>query len=172
MRTFVLGFILGLIVLPIGAFLYIRQGYAPVAVSASPLPFEKTLAGMALNARISREAPAQATVLASEENLLAGAKLYRENCAVCHGTSVEPQTAIAKGMYPPPPRLLHGEGVTGDPVGQTYWVVSNGIRLSGMPGFLGALTEQQVWQVSQFLAHADKLPASVATFMTSPLTGK
>jgi len=169
----VLGFIVGVMLLPLCAFMYLRQGYAPVATSAPPLPLEKTLTGMALNARISREAPSQPALLATEPNLLAGAKLYREHCAVCHGTSAEPQTAIAKGMFPKPPRLFQGKGVTDDPVGETYWKVANGIRLTGMPGFLGALTDQQVWQVSQLLATpVDKLPASVQSFMTSPAPAK
>jgi mono/diheme cytochrome c family protein len=48
--------------------------------------------------------------------------------------------------------------VTDDPAGETYWKVENGIRLSGMPGFKGALTDQQMWQVSILLANAHSLP--------------
>jgi thiosulfate dehydrogenase len=64
-------------------------------------------------------------------------------------------------MYPEPPPMLHGGGVADDPVGQTYWAVANGIRLTGMPGFSGSLSEEQMWQVSQLLANAEKLPQSV-----------
>jgi thiosulfate dehydrogenase len=64
-------------------------------------------------------------------------------------------------MFPRPPALLHGKGVTDDPVGETFWKVANGIRLSGMPGFSESLTEEQMWQVSQLMATADKLPQSV-----------
>jgi mono/diheme cytochrome c family protein len=38
--------------------------------------------------------------------------------------------------------------------------VANGIRLTGMPGFGEMLSKTQVWQVSQMLKNADKLPAS------------
>ena len=94
-------------------------------------------------------------------NLLAGAQLYREHCAVCHGLTAETKTAIAKGMFPAPPQLLHGKGVTDDPAGETYWKVANGIRLTGMPAYRGSLTDEQMWEISQLLATADKLPPSV-----------
>src|ERR1700728_1419922 len=51
--------------------------------------------------------------------------------------------------------------VSDDPAGVTYWKVSNGIRLTGMPSFKSALTDQQMWQVSALLAHDDKLPPEV-----------
>jgi mono/diheme cytochrome c family protein len=55
-------------------------------------------------------------------------------------------------------------GVSDDPVGETYWKVRNGIRLSGMPAFNNLLNETQMWQVSVLLANADKpLPANVIT---------
>jgi mono/diheme cytochrome c family protein len=62
-------------------------------------------------------------------------------------------------MFPQAPQLLSLEGmVTDDPVGVTYWKVQNGIRLSGMPSFKLALSDQQKWDVSAFLARADELP--------------
>jgi mono/diheme cytochrome c family protein len=98
---------------------------------------------------------------AAEPNLLIGATLYRNNCAVCHGLPGQETTSIAAGMFPKPPQLLHGKGVTDDPVGETFWLVQNGIRLTGMPGFKASMSETQMWQVSQLLAQADKLPEGV-----------
>jgi mono/diheme cytochrome c family protein len=64
-------------------------------------------------------------------------------------------------MFPRPPQLFRGKGVTDDPVLETYWKAANGIRLSGMPSFKTKLTDTQLWQVSQLLAHADAIPDSV-----------
>ena len=51
-------------------------------------------------------------------------------------------------------------GVSDDPPGETYWKVKNGIRLSGMPAYGKALTDQQLWQVSLLLSVANKpIPA-------------
>ena len=64
-------------------------------------------------------------------------------------------------MFPKPPHLLKGKGVTDDPPGETYWKVAHGIRLSAMPSYRKSLTEEQMWQVSLLLANADKLPPEV-----------
>jgi thiosulfate dehydrogenase len=115
MKKVLLGFVLALVVVLLGALAYFGLGLAPVATSAPPMPFERLVAGMALHARISKEAPSQAPIPADEPNLLAGARIYREQCAVCHGLSGQPETAIAKGMFPHPPQLFTGHGVTDDP---------------------------------------------------------
>ena len=170
MKKFAAGLIVGIIILLVCAFLYIWLGYAPVATAGSPLPLERKLASMALQARISREAPHQASIPATEDNLSAGAKIYSEECAVCHGVAGEPETAISKGMYPHPPQLFHGKGVTDDPAGETYWKVANGIRLTGMPAFAASLTSTQMWQVSLLLANANQLPADVKTLIVPSTT--
>jgi len=51
--------------------------------------------------------------------------------------------------------------VTDDPVAESYWKAANGIRMSGMPAFKTRLTETQLWQVSQLIAHANEIPDSV-----------
>ena len=87
------------------------------------------------------------------------AKVYRQQCEICHGTG-GPITPTAQGMFPRPPQLLHGKGVTDDPAGETYWKVKNGIRLTGMPAFGGAGSEHgntdSSWKLVRFIRH---LPA-------------
>ena len=95
------------------------------------------------------------------------AVVYRDYCAQCHGVPDHP-APIAEAMFPKPPQLFEGHGVTDDPAGETFWKTKNGIRLTGMPGFDGALTDEQMWQVSQMLATADKLPASVQEELRRP----
>ena len=122
-----------------------------------------------VSARIAKEMPKSVPIAADEPNFLAGAEVYRENCGVCHGRPGETPTAIARGMYPKPPKLLEGMGVTDDAPGETYWKVANGIRLSGMPGFTDSLSQTQMWQVSLLLANAGKLPESVKTALYRPV---
>ena len=57
-----------------------------------------------------------------------------------------------------------------DPPGETYWKITNGIRLSGMPRF-DSLTETERWQITMLLKQADKLPATVQTAVRQPLMG-
>lgn len=161
MGKFVAGLILGLVLFPAVVYFYFSRGMAPVATSAPPMPFEKTLARMALHARMDKEIPKTVPIAADEAAFSAGAQVYKEHCAVCHGVPGQPQTAIAKGMFPDPPKLIEGKGVTDDPPGETYWKVSGGIRMTGMPGFEKTLSTSQMWQVSLLCANADKLSAAV-----------
>jgi mono/diheme cytochrome c family protein len=103
---------------------------------------------------------------------MGGAMVYRGNCAVCHGLPGQPETAIAKGMFPKPPQLFRGKGVTEDPAGETFWIAANGIRLTGMPAYRGSLSDQELWQVSLLLGGADHLPQKVKDFLAQPLPGK
>jgi len=162
------GFVIGLLVVPIGAWLYLMLGYAPVATSAPPMPFETYLAKAALRARIDKEAPREHPAPSTEPDYVTGARLYREHCAVCHGLPDQPKTAIANGMFPKPPQLFRGHGVTDDPVGETYWKIRNGIRLTGMPGYQNALSDPQMWQIAGLLANADKLPGPVLEDLKRP----
>src|SRR5947209_14664721 len=96
--TLVLGIILGVAVLLAAAYYYFAAGLAPVATSAQAMPFEKRLAHQALNARVAREMPKTVPFQPDEMNLAAGAQIYRQQCAVCHGLPGQPETQIAKGM--------------------------------------------------------------------------
>jgi thiosulfate dehydrogenase len=168
MRGFVLGIVTTIVVGIAIVYIYFATGMAPVATASAPMPFEKTFANMALHARVNKEMPKQAPIPADEPNLVAGAHVYVDNCAVCHGLPGKEQTAIAKGEFPPPPDLFKGKGVTDDEPGESYWKVANGIRLTGMPGFDKQLSTTEMWQVALLVANADKLPDSAKAVLTGP----
>jgi mono/diheme cytochrome c family protein len=159
-KGFVIGLLVGVLLLVGGVYCYFASGMAPVAVGDPPMPFEKKLAHKALNAHIDKASVAQPAVSADEQNLLAGAQVYKDNCAVCHGLPGQTPPAIADRMYPPAPLLFKGKGVTDDPPSESYWKTSNGIRLSGMPSFKSHLSDTQLWQVSQLVANANAIPDS------------
>jgi thiosulfate dehydrogenase len=165
-KKFLIGFAAGLIVVPLAIYVYFARGMAPVATAAPEMPFERLLAKKALRVRREREMPRSVPIATDESNYAAGAHIYREHCAVCHGLPKQTQSAIAKGMYPKPPALIEGKGVTDDPAGETYWKVTGGIRLTGMPGFQQTLSSTEIWQVSILLAHADNLPQKVRDILS------
>ena len=141
MKKFIFGLILGMIAVPLLIYFYFSSGRAPVATSAPPMPFERTLARTALHARMEKEMPKSVPISADDAAYAAGAQVYKDHCAVCHGLPGAPQTAIAKGMFPDPPKLFEGKGVTDDSPGETYWKVAGGIRMTGMPGFEKTLVD-------------------------------
>ncbi len=169
MKRFIIGVLLGILVVFFGVYLYFASGRAPVATTDSDMPFESFFAHKALDARIAKDVPKNVPVQATEGNYLDGADLYKRHCAVCHGLPLTPKSSIAAGMYPRPPQLFEGKGVTDDPPAETYWKIFTGIRMTGMPGFSKSLTENQMWQIAILLANADKLPASAKAALVAPI---
>jgi thiosulfate dehydrogenase len=171
MSRFLLGIVIGVVLVPVLVLAWFRFGHPPVAVADSPLPFERQITSVPLESRIDREMPATAPIQADEAAFVAGARIYSNHCAECHGFHGKPAT-IAAHMFPSAPQLWeshhHGGagngpiGVSDDPAGETYWKVANGIRLTGMPAFKDLLSDTEMWQASQLLANADKpLPPEV-----------
>lgn len=159
MVKFILGIVMGALLVPVAVVAYLVSGRAPVAVSDPPMPFEAFIAGTALSRRIQKEAPTRDVTGMSTADVVAGASVYQKNCAMCHGLPNQPASAIANSIFPPAPELFSPKGmVTDDPAGETYWKVKNGIRLSGMPSFKAILSDDQIWQVVGVVARADKLP--------------
>ena len=161
LKGLAVGLVLGVLLISAGVYFYFASGLAPVAVTDPPMPFESLLARIGLHAVLDKQKQTEPPIPANEETYLAGAEVYRKNCAVCHGVPGGQRSAIASGMFPKPPRLFHDKGVTDDPPWETHWKAENGIRMTGMPGFKGKLNDTQLWQVSQLLANADKIPTSV-----------
>lgn len=161
MVRFLVGVVIGILLVPIAILGWFRFGHVSVAVADPPLPAEGLITHVPLEARIDREMVKTPPIQPSEPNLVAGARIYSEQCAACHGYYGRP-SAFGRNMFPDAPPLWekhhNGEvvGVSDDPPGETFWKVSNGIRLTGMPSYKKALTENEMWQVSILLANADK----------------
>lgn len=176
LKGVILGILLGVLLVFLAIYFYFATGRAPVAVTAPEMPFERKFARMALHSYMDKQPHLNPGVPEDERNFIEGTKVYKEHCAVCHGLPGEPLTMIANGMYPKPPQLFKGVGVTDDEAWETYWTVANGIRMTGMPGFKDRLGETKVWQVTLLLKNAEKLPPSVkgelapATVPTLPQT--
>jgi thiosulfate dehydrogenase len=162
-RGMVLGVVLTIAVLLIGAYSLVRSGLIPANADAKPGRLETWMAHTSLDATLRRDAPiGKNPVALTEQNLLSGVHLFAQNCAICHGSAkgIASESPIAKGLYQKPPQLAT-DGVEDDPEGHSFWKIKHGIRLTGMPSFEYSLSEQQIWTLALFLKHMDKLPPAV-----------
>jgi thiosulfate dehydrogenase len=159
LKGFIVGVIATLVVLFIIGYVGLTQGLLiPANADAKPSRMERWMASRSLAATISREMPTQSNpVAATDANYEAGIKLYAQNCAACHGVPGERPSTIAIGLYQHAPQLAR-HGVEDDSEGETFWKIKHGIRLTGMPSFGAALSEQQIWTLALFLKHMDALP--------------
>ncbi len=174
---FLMGIVVGILLVPVVVLTWFRYGHVPVAVADPPVPDERAFTGAPLHARIHREMVNNPPIQPDEANLVAGAHVYSDQCAVCHGLFGKP-SAIARNLFPDAPPLWEKHpnsdvvGVSDDPPGETYWKVANGIRLSGMPSFKPILSETEMWQVSLLLANADKpLPPDALSILRGNAPG-
>jgi thiosulfate dehydrogenase len=168
-----LGFLLGVVAVALGIAGYLRFGALPVATGDKAFPFEKAIVSVPLKTRIAREMKSPPFGI-GEDVYEGGARVYRSQCAACHGTPGR-DVPFAKRMYPAAPQLWkkHARndvvGVSDDDPGETYWKVANGIRLTGMPAYAQVLTDTQMWQVTLLLKNADQqLPDPVMKILTAP----
>ena len=154
LKGVVIGFVLAVIILAAGFYCYFAAGIAPVATTDPPMPFERRLANMALDAHVEKQHIGQSPVAADDSTYLAGAEVYKQHCALCHGLPSQSPTNYATTMYPKPPQLFRGKGVTDDPAAESYWKTANGIRMTGMPAFKTKMTDLQLWHCLLYTSDA------------------
>jgi thiosulfate dehydrogenase len=163
MRNFILGIIAAFLLLGLGGLAIAGFGFMPTNADSSPPAVEKYIATSALHAAMNRHAPRLSNpVPASDENLIAGMKIYTINCAVCHGTLDNLPSPLEHSFYPPVPQLVLDP--TDHPQWHTYYVVRNGIRYTGMPSWSHTLSEQEMWKVTGFLSQVETLPPAVKDY--------
>ena len=154
----------GLMVAIVIVLIIIAAGaYAVMHVNISTLPepgpFETAIATKAKDWYISRAArgslPPAPTNDAS--SVSAGETLFGMGCATCHGQDGHKPTPIGKAMYPRVPDLGSPE-VQEMSDRELFWVIRNGIRLSGMPGFAKVESDEQIWTLAYYVRSLGKQP--------------
>ena len=92
------------------------------------------------------------------EMILAGMSDYVEMCAQCHGEPDKPSSILTQGLNPAPPDLEHltEEGSAAE----MFWIINNGIRMTGMPAFGKTHQADEIWPVVAFLQSAKDITSS------------
>ena len=160
MRKFWLGVgttLIAAVVVVLGA---ARSGFVPLHANARPSRLEQYLAQMALDASVARQAPVlQNPYAVTEESLLKGLKVYRNNCAGCHGGPSKDPAVFGQSMFPPVPQFVIRPPTK--PEWQLYWLIRNGVRRSAMAAWKPLLSEEEMWDAAAFLHRLDSLPPVV-----------
>jgi mono/diheme cytochrome c family protein len=163
MRNFVLGIIVTLLVLVLGILAFLSFGLMPTNADAPPPFLERRIAMSAMDSSMDRHAPQISNpVPPTDDNLIQGMKIYSMNCAVCHGTLDGKPSLLEKSLYPPPPQLILGP--LDDPEWHTFYAVRTGVRYTGMPAWSKVLSTEDMWKVTAFLSHIEKLPPGVRDY--------
>jgi len=134
----------------------VALGAVDLSATTRPSKLEKAVAHAALDASVRARAPRGKTAPSDRASLERGREAYRANCLVCHGVPGGEQSNIAAGLNPPVPDLAEPE-TQARTDGEIYFLVSGGVRLTGMPGFSRSLPEDTRWAVVGFLRTLPKL---------------
>jgi thiosulfate dehydrogenase len=161
LRKFLLGFLTAVLLVTLVGFSYVRFGFLDTRADIPINGLEEKLAMPALDASVDRRAPnIKNPVDSNDPSLIAGMRIYQTDCATCHGDVNHSHAMLANSLYPRAPQFM--QDAPDMPEYQNFYIIQHGIRLSGMPAWKQSLSDQQMWEVTTFLSHMDKLPLSVS----------
>ena len=137
-----------------GAFFF--GGFYSVAGTAEDPAFVKWALIQVRTASIARHAQDRPPAdLNDQARVQAGARAFAaQGCANCHGAPGVEWAKYSEGLHPDPPDLK--KVVNDRTPAELFWVVKNGINMTGMPSFaLAGAKDEDIWSIAAFLK---KLP--------------
>ena len=123
---------------------------------------ETTLANVAKDVVIPLEAGKMKNPLPETDEVLSqGQQVFVESCALCHGGDGRAETPIGRHMDPPAMDLnsAHVQHWTD---GELFWIVQNGVRLTGMPSWKSSISDDDTWKLARFIHNLSRLNAATA----------
>jgi len=144
------------ILVAIVAAVYFFGGFYSVAATQEDPALVKLVLIKVRTASINHQAAdAPLIPLDNPANIQAGAKAFQtRGCLNCHGAPGVEWAKFSEGLSPDPPDLK--DVVNERRPNELFWVIKNGINMTGMPSF-GKIEvpDQEIWQIVAFLK---KLP--------------
>ena len=140
-----------------------------VSAKEQPGPVEEFVARRVRNMAVARRAHSLTSPVQSSDDVIAGGRAhFADHCAVCHANNGSGDTPMARGMWPKVPDLrLAATQDLAD--GELFWIIENGIRFTGMPGW-GTGTkegEEASWHLVHFIRRLPRITPSELEEMES-----
>jgi mono/diheme cytochrome c family protein len=132
----------------------IRRGFS---ARDNPCALEAYLAKTARNLSIPASERDAKNPIAPTADVLSEARAhFADHCATCHGNDGSGKTEIGQNLYPKPPDMRQPEtqNLTD---GQIYYIIHNGIRLTGMPAWGGPGKDDDSWKLVLFIRHLPQM---------------
>jgi|SRR5436190_23729418 mono/diheme cytochrome c family protein len=165
---FIAGFVVGLIAVACAALVIMYTGSYNVAANVSDNPIvDWYLSNTMIHSVVSRAKSVQAPAQFSDQQAAAGFKIYSETCKHCHGAPGRDPADIAKGLNPEAPDL--SDAVSDMTPGQMFWIIKNGIKMSGMASYGKVHNDDEIWNVVAFVQRLPKMtPEEYGRFAQKP----
>ena len=145
------------LIVPLGVFGFVKSGIYNVAASHPHTKLtewitHETVIHSARRHAASIEAPRAFTT----GQVVAGFCAYETHCVACHGAAAVAREQWVSGMEPSPPYLL--DATSKWTPSELFWIVKNGIKMTGMPSWRDSMTDAQVWEVVAWIEASRRLP--------------
>jgi mono/diheme cytochrome c family protein len=145
-------------------FLLTAQGFS---ARTQPSAVERWVARRARSMALPTDAKERTNPVPDSPEVLAAARAHwADHCAACHSNNGSGDSEMGKHMYPPAPdmRKADTQNLTD---GELFYVIQNGIRLTGMPGWGSGADHdtEDSWKLVRFIRHLPKLTAEEETEM-------
>ena len=157
------------VIVGIGAAVFFLGGFYSVAATAEDPGIVRWALIQVRTASINRHATDQPPANINDPQMVqAGAKAFEAHgCANCHGAPGVPWLKYSEGLHPDPPDLK--EVVDHQTPAQLFWVVKNGINMTGMPSFaLAGAKDEDIWAIAAFLKKLPTVSEADYKAWTSP----
>jgi mono/diheme cytochrome c family protein len=159
-----------LILRAIGSILFaLLQG---CTADKQPSHGETTLANAAKDVVIPLEAGKRQNPLPETNEVASqGQQVFLESCAECHGADAHGGGSLGRNMDPPAmdlssPHVQHWSDA------ELFWIIQNGVRLTGMPSWKSSISENDIWKLARFIHSLPHIAAASATAaVSSPAQG-
>lgn len=153
MRNFILGFFIGIILLLLAGYGFLKWGAYSMAADSSPDFLERLVAGNLLQGWLDAAPDTTNPLQVDEANLAAGRGLYeKHHCVECHGGLQGEASELGTEMHPAAPQFSrHPPRDLTD--GQVFRIIQKGIKMTGMPG-MDDLSEDEIWKLVLLLKNS------------------
>jgi cytochrome c553 len=146
-----------LVVVPLGALAFVKSGIFNVGASSPHTKFTTWLTHETMIHSVRHHAASTGMPSrVSAADVSAGFCLYETHCVACHGAAAVARQPWVGGMEPSPPYLL--DVTRKFTPSQLFWIIKNGIKMTGMPRWRESMSDQEIWNVVEWLEASSKMP--------------
>ena len=139
-----------------GGLLYVRS--TGLVARSVPGPVETRIARGVRSLAVPPEVRYRSNPVPAEPGFADARAHYADHCAVCHASDGSGETEMGQGMWPKAPdmRLAATQDLSD---GELFWIIENGIRFTGMPGWSTGTQEGEdaSWHLVHFIRHLPEL---------------
>ncbi len=156
LKTIVLTLVAGIVIAVVVALVVINSGAYDVAATVPHHAMtERALSSMMDNSVRHHASGIALSPTFSNPDLDEGFEHYQKMCVTCHGAPGVEKSEVGQGLNPPAPDL--SESVADLSPQEVFWILKNGIKMTGMPAFGPTHDEEKLWDLTAFVKHLPRM---------------